>query len=161
VAPTFIWTDGTRPSLSDTAAEDRPGLAQVIDLLQHVAAKGVTERRDTQVSTFVTLSLDELMILVTEVSRSIFEQLAANLMLRTPEEVAALREQIQQLQGAEPMEAKDAGRAERGGFAGNASTAKADFRLPQAESRPTPRPRKAHCETWRYSGRVSSTGTAT
>jgi hypothetical protein len=52
------------------------------------------------------------MILVTEVSRSIFEQLAANLMLRTPEEVAALREQIQQLQGAEPMEAKDAGRAE-------------------------------------------------
>ena len=112
MAPTFIWTDGTRPSLSDTAAEDRPGLAQVIDLLQHVAAKRETDRRDTQVSTFVTLSLDELMILMTEVSRSIFEQLAANLMLRTPEEVAALREQIQQLQGAEPMEAKDAGRAE-------------------------------------------------
>ena len=52
-------------------------------------------------STFISLSLDELMIIVTEVSRSIFDRLAAQLMLRTPEEVAALKEKIDQLQGAD------------------------------------------------------------
>ena len=84
------------------AAEDRPGLAQVIDLLEHIASKREAERRDMLASTFISLSLDELMILVTEVSRSIFDRLAAQLMLRTPEEVAALKEKIDQLQGAEP-----------------------------------------------------------
>ena len=38
------------------AAEDRPGLAQVIDLLQHVATKREEERRDMLASTFFTLS---------------------------------------------------------------------------------------------------------
>jgi hypothetical protein len=93
------------------AAEDRPGLAQVIDLLQHVATKREAERRDMLASTFISLSLHELMIIVTEVSRATLEQYAAKL-IRTPEEVAALKEKTDQLQGAEPLEAKDAGRAE-------------------------------------------------
>ena len=84
-------------------AVEQPGLAQVIDLLQH-------NRRDNARPSagtcwprhIITLSLDELMIIVTEMSRSIFDQLAAQLMLRTPEEVAALKKQIRQLAAAEP-----------------------------------------------------------
>jgi hypothetical protein len=93
-------------------AVEQPGLAQVISLLEHIATKREAERRDMLASTVISLSLDELMIVVTEVSRAIFGQLAANLMLRTPEEVAALKEKIDQLQAAQPMEAKDADRAE-------------------------------------------------
>jgi hypothetical protein len=86
------------------AAEDRPGLAEVIDILEHIATKREAERRDVLASTSITLSLGELMILATEVSRSIFDQLAAQLMLRTPEEVAALREKIWRLQGPQADE---------------------------------------------------------
>jgi hypothetical protein len=99
----FLLDEDRAPSV------EQPGLAQVIDLLEHITTKREVERRDMLASTFVSLTLDELMILVTEVSRSIFDQLAAQLMLRTPEEVAALRAQYPQLQGTE---AKDAGRAE-------------------------------------------------
>jgi hypothetical protein len=84
----------------------------VIDLLQHDATKREAERRNMLASTFVTLSLDKMLVLVTEMSRSIFEQLAAQLMLRTPEEIATLKEKIHELQGVQPVEAKDAGRAE-------------------------------------------------
>ena len=77
-----------------TAAEDRPGLGQVIDLLQHVAEKRAEERREMLASTFISLSLDELMILVTEVTRATVNQYAAGLWIRTPEEVAALQEKI-------------------------------------------------------------------
>jgi hypothetical protein len=84
------------------AAEDRPGLAQVIDLLQHIATKREAERRDMLASTYFTLSLDELLTLTTEISRQIFDQLASQLMLRTPEEVAATREKIDQLLRAAP-----------------------------------------------------------
>ena len=75
----FLLDEDRAPSV------EQPGLAQVIDLLEHITTKREVERRDMLASTFVSLTLDELMILVTEVSRSIFDQLAAQLMLRTPE----------------------------------------------------------------------------
>jgi hypothetical protein len=49
---------------------------------------------------------------VTEITRAVVDQYAAKLMLATPEEVVTLKEKIQQLQRAEPLEPKDAGRAE-------------------------------------------------
>jgi hypothetical protein len=73
----------------------------VIGLLQHVATKRETERREMLASTTFP-PLDELLIIANEINRSIFDQLAANLMLHTPEEIAALKEKIQQLQGVEP-----------------------------------------------------------
>ena len=44
--------------------------------------------------------------------RATVEQYAADLLICTPEEVAALKEKMQELQGVQPMEAKDADRAE-------------------------------------------------
>ena len=55
---------------------EQPGLAQVIDLLQHVAAKRQEERREMLTAATFTLSLDELLTLTTEISRQIFDQLS-------------------------------------------------------------------------------------
>jgi hypothetical protein len=82
-------------------AVEQPGLAQVIDLLQHIATKRESERREMLASTHFTLSLHELLTPTTEISRQIFDQLQAKWMLRSPEEVAALREKIDRLQGAD------------------------------------------------------------
>jgi hypothetical protein len=45
------------------AAECRPGLAEVIDLLELIATKREAERRDMLASTFVTLNLVEMLAL--------------------------------------------------------------------------------------------------
>jgi hypothetical protein len=66
------------------AAEDRPGLAVVIDLLQHIVTRRAQERREMLAAAAFTLSLDEFLTLTSEISRQIFDQLAAQLMLRTP-----------------------------------------------------------------------------
>ena len=42
------------------------------------------------------------MILVTEVTRATVDEYAAGLWIRTPEEVEALKEKIQELQGTQP-----------------------------------------------------------
>jgi hypothetical protein len=74
----------------------------VIDLLQRVASKRAEERRDMLASTVISLSLDELLIVCTEVSRATAEAYARNLWIRTPEEIEACKEKIRQIQEGQP-----------------------------------------------------------